>query len=157
MQRNENKKKAWRHVTATNAICGVKPEHSTLKLHGKPWRICHAVQISAGYKPIPLHRIFWITCHGLIFVSFMFSWGETESTLFCVHCLAYCGAISGMIIGRGNWSTWTKPASVPLCPLQIPHELTGARTRAAAVESRWLTAWAMSRPMLWTNIHWKPV
>jgi hypothetical protein len=35
---------------------------------------------------------------------------------------------------------------VPLCPPQIPHDLTRARTRAAAVGSRRLTAWAMARP-----------
>jgi hypothetical protein len=34
----------------------------------------------------------------------------------------------------------------PLCPPQIPHDLTRARTRAAAVGSQGLTAWAMARP-----------
>jgi hypothetical protein len=47
-----------------------------------------------------------------------------------------CGAVGGMRIGRGNRSTRRKPAPVPLCPLQIPHDLTWARTRAAAVGSR---------------------
>jgi hypothetical protein len=42
--------------------------------------------------------------------------------------------------GRGNRSTRRKPAPVPLLPPQIPHDLTWARTRAAAVESRRLTA-----------------
>jgi hypothetical protein len=41
-----------------------------------------------------------------------------------------------------------KPAPVPLCPPQIPHDLTQARTRAAAVGSRRLTALAMARPLL---------
>jgi hypothetical protein len=45
-----------------------------------------------------------------------------------------CGAI-GMWIGRGNRNTWRKPTPVPLCPPQIPHDLTRARTRAAAVGS----------------------
>jgi hypothetical protein len=40
-----------------------------------------------------------------------------------------CGAVGG-IIGRGNRSTRRKPAPVPLCPLQIPHDLTRVRTRA---------------------------
>jgi hypothetical protein len=35
---------------------------------------------------------------------------------------------------------------VPPCPLQIPHDLTWAWTRASAVGSRRLTAWAMARP-----------
>jgi hypothetical protein len=52
----------------------------------------------------------------------------------------------GMRIGRGNRSTRRNPAPVPLCPLQIPHDQTRARTQAATVGSRRLTAWAMPRP-----------
>jgi hypothetical protein len=33
-----------------------------------------------------------------------------------------CGEIGGMEIGRGNRSTWRKPAPAPLCPPQIPHD-----------------------------------
>jgi hypothetical protein len=40
-----------------------------------------------------------------------------------------------------------KPFPVPLCPPQIPHGLTWARTRASAVTGRRLTAWAMARPI----------
>jgi hypothetical protein len=47
-----------------------------------------------------------------------------------------CGAIYGLKIGRGTRSTRRKPAPVPLCPPQIPHD----ETRAAAVESQGLTA-----------------
>jgi hypothetical protein len=50
----------------------------------------------------------------------------------------YDGEIGGMMIGRGNRSTQTKPASVPLCPPQTPHAAR-TRTRAAAVESERLT------------------
>jgi hypothetical protein len=50
------------------------------------------------------------------------------------------GAIGGMRIGRGNGNTRRKPASVPLCPPQIPHVLNRTRTRAAAVGSWRLTA-----------------
>jgi hypothetical protein len=57
-----------------------------------------------------------------------------------------CGAIGGMKIGRGNRSTRRKHAPTPLCPPQIPHDQTRARTRAAAVGSQRLTAWAMARP-----------
>jgi hypothetical protein len=59
-----------------------------------------------------------------------------------------CGAVGGMRIGRGNRSTRRKPTLVPLCPPQMPHDLTCARTRAAAVGSRRLTAWAMARPLI---------
>jgi hypothetical protein len=35
-----------------------------------------------------------------------------------------CEEIGGMKIGRGNRSTWRKPAPAPLCPPQIPHDYT---------------------------------
>jgi hypothetical protein len=35
-----------------------------------------------------------------------------------------CGAVGGMRIGRGNWSSQRKPVPIPLCPPQIPHDLT---------------------------------
>jgi hypothetical protein len=57
-----------------------------------------------------------------------------------------CGAVGGMRTGRGNRSIRRKPAPVPLCPPQIPHDLTWARTWTSAVGSRRLTAWAMARP-----------
>jgi hypothetical protein len=56
------------------------------------------------------------------------------------------GAVGGMSIGRGNRSTRRKPTPVPLCPPQIPHDLTWDRARVAAVGSQRLTAWAMARP-----------
>jgi hypothetical protein len=59
-----------------------------------------------------------------------------------------CRAVGGMRIVMGNRSTWRKPAPVPLCPPHIPHDLNWARTRAAAVGNRRLTAWAMARPKL---------
>jgi hypothetical protein len=58
------------------------------------------------------------------------------------------GAVGGMRIGKGNRSTRRKPAPVPFCPPQIPHDLTWDRTRAAAVGNQRLTAWAMARPDL---------
>jgi hypothetical protein len=57
-----------------------------------------------------------------------------------------CGAIGGMRIGRGNQSTLRKPAPAPLCPPQIPHDQTWARTRAAEVGSQRLTTGAMAQP-----------
>jgi hypothetical protein len=48
------------------------------------------------------------------------------------------GDIGGMI-GRGNRSTRRKPAPVPLCPPQTPHDVP-TRTRAVAVGNQRLTA-----------------
>jgi hypothetical protein len=39
------------------------------------------------------------------------------------------------------------PVPVPLCPPQIPHDLTQARIRASAVGSRRLTAWVTAPPL----------
>jgi hypothetical protein len=74
--------------------------------------------------------------------------GAKLSPLYCDHYWSIvpapddgdCGAVSGMKIGRRNRSTRRKPASVPLCSPQIPHDLTWARTWAATVGSRQLTA-----------------
>jgi hypothetical protein len=51
-----------------------------------------------------------------------------------------CGAIGGKMIGRWNRSTRRKPAPVPHCQLQIPHDLIRPRPRATAVGSQRLTA-----------------
>jgi hypothetical protein len=45
-----------------------------------------------------------------------------------------------MRIGRRSRSTGRKPAPLPHCPQQIPHDLTWARTRTAAVGSRQVSA-----------------
>jgi hypothetical protein len=58
-----------------------------------------------------------------------------------------CGTAGGMIANR-NGKNSEKTAAVPLCPLQIPHDLTRARTRAAAVGSQRPTASLAARPKL---------
>jgi hypothetical protein len=50
-----------------------------------------------------------------------------------------CGAIGRIKFGKGNRSTGRKPAPVPICPPQIPHDQTRARTLAAAVGNQRLT------------------
>jgi hypothetical protein len=69
--------------------------------------------------------------------------------VYCTNPRRYMmvtGATGGLNIGRGNRSTRSKLAPSPLCPPQIPHDQTRARTRATAVGSQRLTAWAMARP-----------
>jgi hypothetical protein len=58
-----------------------------------------------------------------------------------------CGAVVRMRIAKRNRSTRRKPPPVPLRPPQIPHDLTRARTCAAAVGSWRPVAWAMARPI----------
>jgi hypothetical protein len=50
------------------------------------------------------------------------------------------GETGGMKMCRGNRSTLRKPTPAPLCPPRIPLDQNRARTRAAAVGSRRLTA-----------------
>jgi hypothetical protein len=75
---------------------------------------------------------------------------------YCGHLLAYCASpgwemaviVEQMVEfmnDRGNRSTRRKPALVPLCLPEIPHYTTKFGTRAAAVQSRGLTAWPMAR------------
>jgi hypothetical protein len=63
-----------------------------------------------------------------------------------------CGAVGGVKIGRANRSIRRKPAPVPLCPPKIPHDLTWAGIRVAAVGNRRLTAWAIARPLDFTTL-----
>jgi hypothetical protein len=41
----------------------------------------------------------------------------------------------GMMIGRGNRNTRRKPIPVPLCPSQIPHDLTGTEPGPPRLEA----------------------
>jgi hypothetical protein len=75
-----------------------------------------------------------------------------------------CGTVGGMRISRGNRGTRRKPVPVPLCPPQIPQDLTWARSRAAAEGSRRLTGWTVARPsfrsnssLLWTQFNFGPL
>jgi hypothetical protein len=61
-----------------------------------------------------------------------------------------------MRIGRGNRSTRRKTAPVSFCSPQIPYDLTRARTRAAAVGIRLLTASAMGRAIAQAVSRWLP-
>jgi hypothetical protein len=55
-----------------------------------------------------------------------------------------CGRSVEWMSGEGNGSTRRKPAPVPLCPLQIPYDLTRGWIRAAADGSRRIITWAMA-------------
>jgi hypothetical protein len=50
------------------------------------------------------------------------------------------------MIGKGKRSSRRKPAPILLCPPQIPYDFSEAWTRAVAVGSQLLTAWATTRP-----------
>jgi hypothetical protein len=92
----------------------------------------------------------------LIISILFFLRGQTESTWYCGHSLAYCtspgwwwwwwwcGAIGGMRIGRGDIIILRKPAPVSLCPPQIQHCLTRA-------------AWATARPSYPCARLWRPI
>jgi hypothetical protein len=85
------------------------------------------------------------SCTFLVFFSLL-GWGERvhlvrrplTGLLYQPRMLVddECGTVGGMRIGRGNRSIRRKPDPMPLRPPQIPHDLTWARTRAAAVGSQ---------------------
>jgi hypothetical protein len=52
-----------------------------------------------------------------------------RSSLYILHYDYDDGEIGGMMIGRGNRSTWRKLAPMPLCPPQPPY---AARTQTQA-------------------------
>jgi hypothetical protein len=91
---------------------------------------CHSFIILSGVRLSPLGTA---ATTGLLYQPKMIDDGDF-------------GAIDEMKTGRGNRNTRRKPAPPPLCPPQIPHDQTRARTRAAAVGSQRLTARAMTRP-----------
>jgi hypothetical protein len=45
------------------------------------------------------------------------------------------GEFGGIMIGKGNRSIRRKPAPVPLCPPQIPHDLTGCEPGPSELEA----------------------
>jgi hypothetical protein len=90
---------------------------------------CFIIIILRGMKLSPLGTA---ATTGLLYQSQMIDDGD-------------CAAIGGIKISRGNQSTGTNLAPAPLCPPQILHDQTRARTHAAAVGIWQLTAWAMGR------------
>jgi hypothetical protein len=69
----------------------------------------------------------------------LFSWAETvHLVLRPLFGLLYEPQIRDDDNGTidGMRSTRRKPVPVPICPPHVPHDLTRARTRAAAVASR---------------------
>jgi hypothetical protein len=101
-----------------------------------------AVRLSAlrAGRPLPPRKVIFIIISGVRLSPL--GTAATSGLLYQHQMIdeGDCGAIGGMKIGRGNRSTWRKPAPAPLCPPQIPHDQTQARTRVAAVGSQRLTA-----------------
>jgi hypothetical protein len=88
---------------------------------------------------------------------YLFMWPKWKRVYYYWgHLLAYSTALYDRCWSWVNrWNEWlagetrstgSKPASVPLCPPQIPHDLTQTRTLAVAVGSLRLTAWGTTRP-----------
>jgi hypothetical protein len=97
-------------------------------------------------------RICAVKCYSkmLNYKEHVFFLGGEWSPLSLRSLLAYCiGSIRYwmMMSGSNLWNEWQRkpkyseiPAPVPLCQPQIPHDLTRAQTRSAAVGNRRLTA-----------------
>jgi hypothetical protein len=95
----------------------------------------------------------------LLFFFIHIVWGgvQTGSTRHVGHWMTYCicpgwlwwwRIFGGMKIGRGNRSTRKKTCPSSTLSTTNPTCQTRARTRAVAVGSQWLTAWAMAQNLL---------
>jgi hypothetical protein len=77
------------------------------------------------------------------FFIYLWDWSGTESTITAsiywpilqpwMIDVDDFGAVSGVHEARSTGSTPSKPAPLPLCPPQIPHDLTQTRTRSNSV------------------------
>jgi hypothetical protein len=98
---------------------------------------------------------------------FLFGWGAEMNQVhyYCGHLLACCTSprwwvvivveqLVEWMIGKGNRSTQRKHVPVPLCPPQIPHDLTQAGTQFAAVGSRPATPVVCDRCWGWMSRGW---
>jgi hypothetical protein len=124
---------------------------------GYPWRdIWRNMFCNLTYRSreITLFRATTATNFGVFLFLCLVSWGGVRLSPLGTSVTNWpivpapdeCGAVGGMRIGKGNRSIRRKPAPVPLCQPQIPHDLTWIRIRVTAVGSRQLTASAMPRP-----------
>jgi hypothetical protein len=105
--------------------------------------ICNKPRVRSETKPLDL--FYTVACGGMRLSPLVTS--ATNGPIVPAPDYRWIWSIfGGMRIGRGNRSSRRKPVLVPLCPPQIPHDLTRDRTQAAAVGSRRLTAWATARP-----------
>jgi hypothetical protein len=81
------------------------------------------------------------------------SWAEVRLTMSPVSTSDdrwwWTGTVGTMRITRGNRSTRRNPSPVSVFSPPIPQDLARALTRVAAVGSRRLTAWAMTRPSIY--------
>jgi hypothetical protein len=108
--------------------------------------------LEAIYKSYISNGILWnFSLLVVIFLGVEWDWlhlirRPLTGLLYQPWAIDECGAVSGIRISNENRNTWRLPALTPICPPKMPHDLTWAQTRAAAVESRRLTAWAMARP-----------
>jgi hypothetical protein len=92
------------------------------------------------FKVTKVRNIFFLVSLGEVRLSPLGT-SATLGLLYQPRMIDYdYGAVGGMRIGRANRSTRRKPAPVPPCPPQTPHDLTWDRTRTSAVGSQRLTA-----------------
>jgi hypothetical protein len=107
-----------------------------LVLFAFPTEICFGCFRNRWWDIVNLWRR-WLSRHYNIYI-FLVSWGGVRLESLGTSATNWpmyqpwmiddddddeCGAVRGMRIGRGNRSTRKKPAPVPLCPPQIPHDL----------------------------------
>jgi hypothetical protein len=105
-----------------------------------PWTSCHSLWNSITVE----HRIrtilFWGGGGSLLFFCLGFlGWGVTESTWYIAHYLAYCIRPGWWTEQSVEWvtaKTGVLAENLPLCPPQIPRDLTWVQTQDVVVGSQ---------------------
>jgi hypothetical protein len=88
------------------------------------------------YTSTPPYAFMDHTLHLIIFtICYRVRWEHLLNQpliglLYKIPMIYYCGAVCEMRIGRGNQTTWRKPAPAPLCPPQILYDLSWDRTKS---------------------------
>jgi hypothetical protein len=129
---------------------GIEENHESF-LSGRP---CVQAEIwtrklsgqEAGWAPEPCLAHMSSHCSDSKVIFFFVSWGGVDwvhlvrrpliGLLYQPRMIDEYWVFGGIKIGRGNLSIQRKPAPVPFCSPQIPHDLTWYRTWSATVGSR---------------------
>jgi hypothetical protein len=104
--------------------------------------------ISRNSEPTFIDRLIVVI---IIIIIVIIGWDVSEllplTDILLIFQMIWAWRDGRMIYWQGKTEElWEKPVPVPLCPPQIPHGLTQARTRTSRARGRRLTAWAEARP-----------
>jgi hypothetical protein len=134
----------WGHSTA------MRRAHidSTLLLCSRLWCLIQVAAITIPHMPgMSVYQEFSCFLSWRWFGSSTQAWMPTYVSILRIPQMIWVWRATVEWYWQGKTEKLgEKPVPVPLCPPQIPHGLTRARTRASVVRGRRLTTWATARP-----------